>query len=103
MFQLLVLVKNLYEEIQNKNDRIVKYLNESLRNLRNLRNSINSKEIIENENPKKLVNIVETVLDFIKKQKSKGIKISIPKHKLQRLQIALAQVKEGNTSENLLN
>ena len=103
MFQLSVLVKNLYEEIQNKNDRIVKYLNESLRNLRNLRNSINSKEIIENENPKKLVNIAETILDFIKKQKSKGIKISIPKHKLQRLPIALAQVKEGNTSENLLN
>ena len=32
-----------------------------------------------------------------------GIKISTPKQMLQRLPIALAQVKAGNTSENLLN
>ena len=31
------------------------------------------------------------------------IKISTPKQMLQRLPIALAQVKAGNTSENLLN
>ena len=33
----------------------------------------------------------------------KGIKILTPKQILQRLSIALAQVKAGNTSENLLN
>ena len=33
----------------------------------------------------------------------KGIKILTPKQMLQRLPIALAQVKVGNTSENLLN
>ena len=32
-----------------------------------------------------------------------GFKILIPKHMLQRLIIALAQVKAGNKSENLLN
>ena len=32
-----------------------------------------------------------------------GIKISTPKQMLQRLPIALAQVKARNTSENLLN
>ena len=32
-----------------------------------------------------------------------GIKILTPKQRLQRLPIALAQVKAGNTSENLLN
>ena len=32
-----------------------------------------------------------------------GLKISIPKQILQILPIALAQVKAGNTSENLLN
>ena len=32
-----------------------------------------------------------------------GIKISTPKQMLQRLPIALAQVKAGNTSKNLLN
>ena len=40
------------------------------------------------------------------KRKSKngeGLKILTPKQMLQRLTIALAQVKAGNTSENLLN
>ena len=33
----------------------------------------------------------------------KGLKIVIPKQMFQRLQIALVQVKSGNTSESLLN
>ena len=33
----------------------------------------------------------------------KGLKILTPKQILQRLSIALAQVKAGNTSENFLN
>ena len=40
------------------------------------------------------------------KQKAKyrgGLKILTPKQMLSRLSIALAQVKAGNTSENLLN
>ena len=40
---------------------------------------------------------------LINNKKDKEIKISIPKQMLQRLRIALAQVKAGNTSENLLN
>ena len=35
--------------------------------------------------------------------KGKGLKILIPKEMLQRLLIALAQVKARNNSENLLN
>ena len=35
--------------------------------------------------------------------KGKGLKILTPKQLLQRLPIALAQVKAGNNSENLLN
>ena len=35
--------------------------------------------------------------------KGTGIKIITPKQMLQRLPIALAQVKAGNNSENLLN
>ena len=38
-----------------------------------------------------------------KKKNGKGLKILTPKQILQRLPIALAQVKAGNTSENLLN
>ena len=37
------------------------------------------------------------------KKNGKGLKILTPKQMLQRLPIALAQVKAGNTSENLLN
>ena len=87
---------------------IVKYLNESLIDLRN---SINSKEFPENKNPKRIVNIVEKILDFNKRQKGKGLPSDLAKHIkiltikqiLQRLPIALAQVKAGNTSENLQN
>ena len=70
------LVKDLYEGNQNKNDKIVKNINEPLINLRN---SINSKEIPENKNLKKVVNIVDHILDFNKQGKSKGIKILTPK------------------------
>ena len=66
-----------------------------------LRNSINSKEISGNENPKKVVNIVEKIFDFNKKQKEKGLKIF--QQMLQRLPIDLAQAKAVNTSENLLD
>ena len=36
-------------------------------------------------------------------QQVKGLKISTPKQMLQRLPIALAQIKAGNNSESLLN
>ena len=38
-----------------------------------------------------------------KAKKEKGLKILRPNQMLQRLPVALAQVKVGNTSENLLN
>ena len=39
----------------------------------------------------------------LKSSQGKGLKILTPKQMLQRLSIALAQVKVGNTSENVLN
>ena len=45
----------------------------------------------------------EKILDFNKQQNGNGIKILTPKQMFQRLPIALAQLKAGNTSENLLN
>ena len=68
-----------------------------------LRKGINRKEIPEKEYPKKVVDIVEKTLEFHKGQKGKGIKILTPKQMLQRLPIVLAQVRAGNTSENLSN
>ena len=94
--------------IQMKMKKIVKNINDSLINLRS---SINRKKIPENESLKNIVNIAEKTLDFNKKQKGNGlpsdlakhIKILTPKQMIQRLRIALAEVKSGNTSENLLN
>ena len=74
----------------------MRYINETLINLIK---SFNSEEIPEKENPKKLVNIIY----FIKQQKGKGLKILTAKKMLQRLAIALAQARAGNTSENLPN
>ena len=90
----------LYEENQIKNEKIVKYINDSLIDLRN---PVNSNKIPDNENPNRTIDIVEKMLIFNKQQKSKGLKILAPKQMLQRLPIGLAQVKTGNTSENFLN
>ena len=43
------------------------------------------------------------ILEFNNQQKQKGLKILKSKHMLQRWPIALAQVKAGSNSENLLS
>ena len=75
-----------------KNDEIIK----------NINNGLIEFEIPENENPRKAVNIVETLFAFTKEYKGKRLKVLIPKQMLERLPIALAQVKAGNISKNLL-
>ena len=72
-------------------------------------------QISTTSNIKKLYNGQEKVFNFYNdstwmvsdaKYKSihgEGLKILTPKQKLKRLPIALAQLKAGNTSENLLN
>ena len=108
---LLLLINNLISAKQNKNEKLVYNYNINKR-LTDLRNNINRKEISENEIPKKVADIVEKILEFHKLQKGYGIpsdfdrtqlKILTPKKMFQRLPIALAQVKTGNASENLLN
>ena len=94
------LVKDSISAEQNKNEKTVNNVNNGLIDLRN---DFKRKEITENENPKKVVDIVEKIIDFNKQQKGKRIKILTPKQVLQRLPIALAQVKAGNTSNNLIN
>ena len=94
------LAKDLIRANQFKNKQLVNDINDELIYLRN---AIIKKEIPENENPNKIADIVEKILDFNKQQKYRGIKTLTPKQLFQRLPIALAQVKAGNTSENLLN
>ena len=68
-----------------------------------LRNFVISAEITKNENPNKIIIIVENILTLNKQQKDRGcpsdlathIKLLTPKQMLQRLPIALAQVKSG--------
>ena len=50
-----------------------------------------------------ILNASKSGILLIKETQGKGLKILTPKQMLQRLLIALAQVKAGNTSENLLN
>ena len=69
----------------------------------NLRNVVNKKEIPEKEKPDVVINIAEKILEFNKQQKGSGLKMLTPKQTLQILPITLAQVKAGNTSENILN
>ena len=105
------LTKYLIRAKQVKNKQLV---NNRTDELIDLRNTINKKEISENENPNKIVDIVENILGFNQQQNGKGhprikifdrtrIKMLTPKQTLQRLPIALAQVKAHNTSESLLN
>ena len=101
----MLLVKKLIRAKQAKNEQLVNDINDKLIGLRN---AIIKNEIPENENPNKLVDIIEKMLDF---NKAKGrpsdlttcIKLLTSTQMLQRLPIALAQVKAGNTSENILN
>ena len=98
----------MYNDNKTGNKKIVNHVNDALIDLRN---SVNKKGIPGSENPPEVINVVEKILESNKQQKGKGrpsdldtcLKILIPKQILQRLPISLAQVKAGNTSENLLN
>ena len=95
------LIKDLFKAEKNKNEEI-KYL--IINGLIKLIEDINIKKVSENENLKKVVvNIVEEIVNFNEQQKGRGLKILTPKQMLKKLPIAFAQVKAGNTSEDLLN
>ena len=57
----------------------------------------------EIEQPDKILNIVEEILDFNRQQLGQGLKILTPNQMLSRLPISLAQLKAGNNSEKLKN
>ena len=61
-----------------------------------LKNALKKKKILKNENPDIFINTVEKILELNNQQKGKGLKILTPKQMLQRLPIALAQVKTAN-------
>ena len=57
----------------------------------------------EIEQPDKILNIVEEILDFNRQQLGQGLKILTPNQMLSRLPISLAQLKAGNNSAKLKN
>ena len=93
-------LKDLIRVKKVKNEQLVNNMNEELIDLRN---TLIKKEIPENENLNKIADIVEKTIDFNKQQKCKGIKMVIVHQMFQGLLIALARVKAGNISENVLN
>ena len=102
-------------------DYAVKRQNELLNKISNLKigkkKTNNQKKVINNL--EKCYISIEEVINFFRgygkmvldaaykseqnKTEGKGLKILTPKQMLQRLPIALAQVKAGNNSESLLN
>ena len=82
------------EEIQNYK------LKDKLDTIKNIKDLYNSRE-----NAIKLFNDYARIRSeaMYKTKQGTEIKILTPKKMLQRLPITLAQVKEGNTSESLLN
>ena len=65
------IAKVLFKANQAKNERMVNQVNDAMFDLRYV---FNKKTITENENPDKLINLVEKKLDFNKQQSCKGLK-----------------------------
>ena len=102
-----------FSEVKNKQNEFLNKLN----NIKIGKKTIKQKETINNL--EKFYNSREEVINFFRdyiemlsdanynakqnETKGKGLKILTPKQMLQRLPIALAQVKAGNNSESLLN
>ena len=69
---------------QAKNEQLINNADDVLIDIRNAI----IKESPENKNPIKIIDIVETILDFIKQQKGKVVKVLTPKKMLQKIPIA---------------
>ena len=99
-------VKNKQNEFLNKlsNIKIGKETPEQKEVIKNLENFYNSREEVITFFRDYIEVLSDGYCDARQKEtKGTGLKILIPKQMLQRLPIALAQVKAGNNSESLLN
>ena len=68
------LIHCLTKAKQDKNKKLVSNINDTLINLRK---NIYRKQIPENENPKKVVNIVKKILNCNKQRKDRGLPSSL--------------------------
>ena len=72
------------------------------KNKKNKRNAFNTTKNLY-EGRELVINAFKSELFQLKSLTGTGLKILTPKQLLQRLPLALAQVKAGNNSQNLLN
>ena len=113
LFNAIKNSKIKFSEVKNKQNDFLNKLN----NIKIGKKATEQKEVINND--EKIYNSREEVTKFFRdyiemllnwnddakqnETKGTGLKILTPKEILQRLPIALAQVKAGNNSESLLN
>lgn len=90
------MVKDLFQANQSRNEKMESWVNNLLSDFKN------DEKIKMIKNPNKIIGIVEKILD-LNQEKRRGLKILTPMQMLQTLPVALAKVKAGNESENLLN
>ena len=98
------LLENL-QKSKNKfeNNKIqVNLINRGLRDLKEEIEDMSEQEK-EIENPYKIVDLVENILEFNKLQQGRGVEILTPDQMFSRLPISLAQLKTGNNSGKLKN
>ena len=99
-------VEQEQENFRSELNEITRGSNKSqtqLDTIKNAKNLYNSRlKIIDLLNDNSRIRF-EAIYKAIKKITGTGLKILTPKQVLQRLPIALAQVKAGNSSESLLN
>ena len=98
------MLKSVYKTNDKKNNnKLVNIIKSGLSDLKNEIEDM-SEEEKENEKPSQIIDIVEKILEFNKRnQPGQGLKILTPDQMLSRLPITLAQLKAGNNSEKLKN
>ena len=87
---------------RKKNNKLMNTINSRLSDLKNEIEKMSENEI-KIEKPYEIVNIVEKILEFNRQEQGQGLKILTPSQMLNRLPIALAQLKAANNSEKLKN
>ena len=99
---MLVFLNNKKNDTEMKN-QLVNLINSGLKDLKEKTKKM-SKVEIDIEKPDEIVNIVEKIFKFNEQnQQGQGIKILTPQQMLNRLPIALVQLKAGNNSNKLKN
>ena len=68
------MLRDLYNSSRSINEKIVNRVDNALIDLSN---AVNRTEISENENPDKIVDIVEEILKFNKQQKENGLPLNL--------------------------